>query len=55
MLRFKCSPLNPVQLFCLSLNPFPRGEGLKSLTYYRLPPSLLGEGGKGDEVKNNRG
>jgi len=43
--------------FCLSLNPppkrgrlSPRREGLKSLIYYWLPPSLLGEGGKGDEA-----
>jgi len=43
--------------FFLSLNPppkrgrlSPRGEGLKSVIYVSLPPSLLGEGGKGDEA-----
>jgi len=33
-----------------SPQPLSRGRGVKSLIYKQIPPSLLGEGGEGDEV-----
>jgi hypothetical protein len=47
-------PPTPFSIFYLSLNPSPRGEGLNSLLLCRFPPSFLGEGGKGDEVKHSQ-
>jgi hypothetical protein len=43
---FICSDLYYF-FFYLSLNPSPRREGLKYLYIIFLPPSLLGEGGRG--------
>ena len=41
------NPVTFCSFFCLSLNPYPRGEGLKQLTYYFLTPFSPGRRGQG--------